>query len=245
MESLLDKVCGQHNWKCFIINLKRATKRREQVSQFLKDIGLQSFEFFEAVDKIDLMKQGEQTLKYNAKINGNHEYGVTACKMSHENLYDYFLDTCKEEYLFVLEDDAGFVLDYSGFGKNPHFQNYRNLEIFMNELSQVPKHIWNSITFGLSYNVSFPFTDNITLTRRTDLTHAMIFNRSACHYMLGVINDRRYYEMPVDHVMSVLRGNNTLVTLSPKETIIDQVNNQESFIWEKVSINQESSNEEK
>jgi len=241
MESLLDKVCGQHNWKCFIINLKRATKRREQISLFLKEIGLQTFEFFEAVDKIDLIKQGEDKLKYNAKINGKHVFGVTACKMSHENLYNHFLNTCKEEYLFILEDDAGFVLDHSGFGKNPEFQNVKNLEIFMNELSQVPKHIWNSITFGLSYNTSFKFTENITLTRRTDLTHAMIFNRSACHYMLGVINDRRYYDMPIDHVTSVLRGNNTLITLSPKETIIDQINNQESFIWEKVSINDENS----
>jgi hypothetical protein len=42
--------------------------------------------------------------------------------------------------------------------------------------------------------------------------------------------------MPIDHVTAVLRGNNVLVTLSPNETIIDQTNNQDSFIWEKIVI---------
>ena len=236
METLMNNVFGKNNWKCFIINLKRATKRRETVTHYLQEIGLESYEFFEAVDKIDLMKQGEEKLKYQAKIRGEHIIGATACKMSHENLYTYFLNNYKEEYLFVLEDDAGFVKDKSGFGKNPEFQNMKNMEIFMNELAKIPKHVYNSVTFGLSYNVSFPFTEHIMITKRTDLTHAMVFNRAGCYYMLGIINDRRYFDMPIDHVTAVLRGNNVLVTLSPNETIIDQTNNQDSFIWEKMDI---------
>lgn len=235
MESLMNKVCGENNWKCLIINLTRATKRREQIQKFLEEqIGLKSYDFFEAVDKIDLMKQGEDSLKYKAEINGKHIIGQTACKMSHEYLYKHFLNNYNQEYLFILEDDAGFSSDRSGFGKNPEFQNMKNLEIFMEELAKVPKHLWNSLTFGISYNTSFPFTDNIYLTKRTDLTHAMVFNRSACHYMLGIIDDKRYYYMPIDHVTNVLRANNMLVTLSPKQTIIDQIDNQGSFIWEKI-----------
>lgn len=236
MESLMNQVCGQGNWKCFIINLKRATKRRESVSLFCKEIGLESYEFYEAVDKIDLMRQGEDSLKYKAEINGKHIIGQTACRMSHENLYKHFLNNYKEEYLFVLEDDAGFVTDNSGFGKNPEFQNMKNLTSFMNELANIPKHLWNSLTFGLSYNVSFPLTNHVRITKKTDLTHAMVLDRSACYYLLGTIEDKRYFYMPIDHITNVPRSNNSLITLSPRETIIDQTDNKNSFIWEKVSI---------
>lgn len=242
MNQLLDELCGENNWKCFVIHLERAKERKDTILSFAEHIGL-SFEFFEAIDKLSLQPTPDSPINapYLVRLGGIGKdimVGAIACRMSHHYLMKYFLEKCKEEYILVLEDDAGFIqVPTDGYGKNMEFQNRKNLEIFMTDVKKyIDPSLWNCIQFGFSYEHRRPIqgVQNIDQIIKSDLTHALLFRRYACNYMVGLCEDKRpHIEVKAyDHLMSYASQSGMLTIIGPKQTLIDQVmTGTTSYIW--------------
>jgi hypothetical protein len=224
MNNLLDKVCGKDNWVAYCINLERAKDRKEMFESFAKHIDL-SFTFFTAVDKLDLQPPYE----YDTQVANKFCIGALACRLSHRNLLKHFLQNHTEEYLFVFEDDAGFSpSDSIGFGKNSKYQTKENLFQFLSDVSNTKNIPWDSIFFALSYAHTFPIHKNIVRVLKTDLAHAMLFNRKASTLLMSLHEDQRLTTKTADFLTAILQKNT--FAIAPPQTLIDQ-GDSKSYIW--------------
>lgn len=224
MNSLLDSVCGRDNWVAYCINLKRATERRISFEKFCNDIDL-SCNFFEATDKLDMNNT------YEVIIQGKYSPGATACKLSHERLLQHFIkEHPSHQFLFIFEDDAGFSpSDSIGFGKNSSYQTKETLFRFMNDVSN-SNIDWDCVHFGYYYPQLIPIHSNICKVLRSDLTHAMLFNRKTCENLLRLISFPDTFSWPIDFITQVMRRKEIMKTIGPTQTLIDQIDTM-SFIW--------------
>lgn len=92
--------------KIFVINLKRAEKRREYIKAHLGSLGL-DYEIIDAVDYLELTPTDYETLTdQQAVINNPYlSKGSIACSLSHLKIYKRMVDDSIDMSL-VLEDDA-------------------------------------------------------------------------------------------------------------------------------------------
>ena len=100
--------------KIFIVSLKDATQRRQNITKRMKDLGL-SFEFFDAVDgRNGLSECYEPMIDYNAikRRLGGMSGGEIACALSHALLYKKIVDENINSTI-ILEDDVILSDDFS------------------------------------------------------------------------------------------------------------------------------------
>lgn len=107
-----------------ILNLKRRPDRRKNMEDKLKDIGVNNYEFIDAVDGQIL--QPNPDLKYFFRNNDfGYRRGMMGCALSHYNLLKQLIKDPFNDYYLIMEDDATFC---SNFGEkinnlSSHFKN--------------------------------------------------------------------------------------------------------------------------
>ena len=106
-----------NNFKVYVINLKKETKRRENIINELKKQNLIDFEIIEAIngEKIEKSNLDQLISKNNKFINPTNTHmnvPEICCALSHINVYKKFLQTDKE-YALIFEDDAVFLDEFS------------------------------------------------------------------------------------------------------------------------------------
>ena len=86
------------NFKIYVINLKRETKRRKNIIEELKKQNIQNFEIIDAIDgekinKSDLDLLISKNNKFINPINTNMNAAEICCSLSHIKVYKKFIET--------------------------------------------------------------------------------------------------------------------------------------------------------
>lgn len=208
----LDKLCGVNNWRAYCINLDIAAERKDTFSTWCKKVGL-TCEFWKATDKNALVEEDYKICDVivNEKFKSP---GATACRLSHQRLMQYLLDTYPDvQYFFIFEDDAGFIGDKT-----------QQLFRFMNDLCLVDVN-WDSILFG--YHITghkkiIRLSETINNVLSSHLAHATIYKRSSIEAILFLSRQPETFKYPIDWITDIMRSVKS-VTLGPTQSIIDQV----------------------
>jgi GR25 family glycosyltransferase involved in LPS biosynthesis len=222
-DTWLNRNCGQGKWKAYCISLKRCTERRNNFTVWANDVGL-TFDFFDAIDKKNLT---QDILDSNGIIVGKEiSSGATACRFSHEALYDLALKD-GAEYIFILEDDAGFV-----------HSTKEDLEEFLKALEKSKSKLRPSmIQFGFhtatktQYNLFYKsISDLIYKYDYADQTHAILYTSKTISMLYDLCKNKKHIRKPIDAIINVFQINNMGLCLGPSSSLIEQVDSV-SYIW--------------
>ena len=217
----LNRYCGRYKWKAYCISLKRCTERRNNFTEWANNVGL-SFEFFDAIDKNNLT---EETLDSKGVIVGKETIpGATACRLSHEAIYDIALKD-GTDYVFILEDDAGFVKSTKA-----------DLEEFLKALEQ-SKLKSSMVQFGfhtctkVQYNLlNRSVNPLIYKYEYADQAHAILYRSKAISMLRELCLAKQHLRKPIDAIINVFQINKMGACLGPCESVIEQVDSI-SYIW--------------
>jgi len=106
-----------NNFKVYVINLKRDTKRLENIKNELKKQNIYNFEIIQGIDgkKIKNYQLNNLISKNNKFINPqntNMNASEICCSLSHIKVYKKFLKT-NYNYALIIEDDAIFIRNFT------------------------------------------------------------------------------------------------------------------------------------
>jgi GR25 family glycosyltransferase involved in LPS biosynthesis len=214
MDTFLDKFCGKDKWQAYCISLQRCTERRANFEAWAKHVEL-TFTFFDAIDKRDL--------KEAVCLVGNEpSLGATACRLSHEALYEEASKTNKE-WILIFEDDAGFKKS-----------NKTNLCKFLDALSSSRLRP-QMVQFGyhtaekLMMNLIWKSIDPILYKyEAADQTHAILYKKKTINDLMGLCATEVHKKKPIDAVLNVWQRKNSCI--GPETSVIEQVD-PISYIW--------------
>ena len=169
-----------NNFKVYVINLKKETKRRENIINELKKQNLIDFEIIEAIngEKIEKSNLDQLISKNNKFINPTNTHmnvPEICCALSHINVYKKFLQTDKE-YALIFEDDAVFLDEFSEKLQNFVLKNfkYKKQIILLSEL-------WQFFKKPLDVEDDYEIVD----VRNAVLAHAYFINREAAKSLIA------------------------------------------------------------
>jgi hypothetical protein len=208
MDALLTSFC-KAPWKAYCISLPRCTERRERFTQWAEENGLR-FSFWDAVDKRDL--------SYATVLSGNQmSMGATACRQSHEALWEHCLQDNETKYFFLLEDDAGFCS-----------KSLEDLKGFLEGVAKTGK-TWSALQFGFG---TMTGADLHLMSRRIppgifqvdfcDQTHAILYSRKAIEHMLELSRNPQFQTRPSDGLLLTFVQKKKGLVLAPASSIIEQ-----------------------
>ena len=170
----------QNNFKIYVINLKRETKRRENIIIELKKQKLKNFEIIDAVDgeKIEKCEIDKLISKNKKFINPTNTYmnvPEICCALSHINVYKKFIKT-NFDYALIFEDDAVFLDEFSEKLQNFVLKNfkYKKQIILLSEL-------WQFFKKPLDVEDDYEIVD----VRNAVLAHAYFINREAAKSLIS------------------------------------------------------------
>ena len=169
-----------NNFKIYIINLKRETKRRENIIKELKKQNLLDFEIIDAIDG-DKIKKSEldhlisKNNKFINPINTNMNTPEICCALSHIKVYKRFIQA-NSDYALIFEDDAVFLNDFSEKLQKFIIRNfkYKKQIILLSEL-------WQFFKKPLDIENEYEIVD----VRNAVLTHAYFINKEAAKSLIS------------------------------------------------------------
>lgn len=233
MDAVLNTFCQGKPWKAYCISLQSCIERRQKFTTWAESIGL-TFTFFDAIDKKDLTVT---TLKERGiEISwGKVSPGATACRMSHEALWNYVLTREPQlEYVFILEDDAGFVR-----------ANQTILEAYIQAI-QASKPDWSILQFGFGSMTGFELhlfqrrvPAGIYRADSTDQTHCLFYKRKAIEDIYALSQEEKYQKRTADGLLLAFIQRKKGHIVVPKTSIIEQTDTQ-SYIGAGVGTTQPS-----
>ena len=95
------------NYTIKIINLNKRTDRREKMKTKLKNLHINKYDFFEAIDGKELTPTPELLSLF--KMNDfNYKKGVMGCALSHIHLWNNLINDKDNDFYVILEDDIVF-----------------------------------------------------------------------------------------------------------------------------------------
>lgn len=209
MDELLSHFC-RAPWKAYCISLPRCLERRERFTKWATDNGL-TFTFWDAVEK--------QTLSHPTVISGNQlSLGATACRLSHEALWNHCLTQEKPiQYFFILEDDAGFKQ-----------KSLEDLKRFLEGISKISKP-WSILQFGFGtmtgselHLLSKRVPPGIFQADFCDQTHAILYTRQAIEDMLNLSQNPAYQTRPSDGLLLTYVQKKKGNVYAPRTSILEQ-----------------------
>lgn len=98
----------------YIVNLKRRKDRRENMERQLKLSGIDSYEFFEAVDGKELNASSELFSLFE-RNDFNYKKGVIGAALSHIHLWNKLINDTENEFYIILEDDIVFCDNFKKY----------------------------------------------------------------------------------------------------------------------------------
>ena len=102
------------NYTIKIINLNKRTDRREKMKTKLKNLYINKYDFFEAVDGKELTPTPELLSLF--KMNDfNYKKGVMGCALSHIHLWNNLINDKDNDFYVILEDDIVFSNNFKIF----------------------------------------------------------------------------------------------------------------------------------
>ncbi len=129
-----------NNFKIYIINLKRDTKRLRSITNELKKQKITNFEIIEGIDgkkikKDELNRSISKNNKFINPLNTNMNAPEICCSLSHIKVYKNFVKS-NFNYALILEDDAVFVNKFTRSLQRFVIKNfiYEKQIIFLSEL---------------------------------------------------------------------------------------------------------------
>jgi GR25 family glycosyltransferase involved in LPS biosynthesis len=183
--NILNEISVQENntskkYPIHIINLKKRQDRKEKIEQQLQLSGIDSYEFFEAINGKDLSPSSELFALFE-RNDFNYKKGVIGCALSHIHLWNKLINDTENEFYVILEDDIVFCDNFK-----KHLGAATNLFI-----EQKIEHL----ALG-EYNTSkvFPTDDfkievySKDLYKEWNLTFAYIISKDAAKKAINYIN---------------------------------------------------------
>ncbi len=169
-----------NNFKIYVINLKRETKRRENIIRELKKQNLLEFEIIDAIDGEEIKKSDLDLLiskndKFINPINTNMNAPEICCSLSHVKVYKKFVET-NLDYALIFEDDAVFLNDFTENLQKFIIRNfkYKKQIISLGEL-------WQFYKKPLDKENEY----EIVNVRNAVLAHAYFINREAAKSLIS------------------------------------------------------------
>ena len=168
------------NCKIYVINLRRETKRRENIINELKRQKIVDFEIIDAVDGNEINRNELNRLisknnRFINPINTNMNSAEICCSLSHIKVYKKFLET-NINYALIFEDDAVFLNDFSDNLQNFIIKNFKFKKqiILLSEL-------WQFYKKPLDTQNNY----EIVNVRNAVLTHSYFINREAAKSLIA------------------------------------------------------------
>ena len=162
--------------KIFIVSLKDATQRRQNITKRMKDLGL-SFEFFDAVDgRNGLSECYEPMIDRNAikRRLGGMSGGEIACALSHALLYKKIVDENINNTI-ILEDDVILSDDFSVMVTQELCEKSGKDFIFLYHLF-ARAMVWGKVPFFNKYSL-------VKLARTPNSTAGYYLNNYMANYL--------------------------------------------------------------
>ena len=209
MDDYLSNFC-KAPWKAYCISLPRCLERRERFTQWAQENALR-FTFWDAIDK--------QTLSHPTVLSANQlSLGATACRLSHEALWQHCLLQDKTvQYFFILEDDAGFKQ-----------KSLEDLKRFLEGITKITKP-WSILQFGFGtmtgsevHLMSKRVPPGIFQVDFCDQTHAILYTRQAIQDMLDLSQNPAYQTRPSDGLLLTYVQKKKGNVYAPATSIIEQ-----------------------
>ena len=214
MEEFLDGFCGKNKWSSYCISLERCTERRSKFTEWAASINL-PFTFFDAIDKNNLEEA-------TCIVGKDPSIGATACRKSHEALYERILQEDKD-WIIIFEDDAGFK--ESSKEKLYHFLDKLVKSKLRPQMIQFGYHTSLKLMMNLIWKSIDPC---IYKYESADQCHAILYRRKTIEDLLKLCKDEKHKGRPIDAIINLWQNKNSCV--GPEKSVIEQVD-PISYIW--------------
>lgn len=173
--------------KIVIINLKHNKKRLENITNNLKNLGINNYHLFGAIYGKNLSKQ---EIKNNTTFIGRNflcNYGMIGCAMSHLKIWKEFLNS-KDKLILISEDDV----EYN-----------KNFPDFLNHIYDIYDKIrFDILNLNTSVGIFSSFNDSIFIDKYEfnkpvfPLTMASyIISKTGARRLLNIITDKINYHI--------------------------------------------------
>ncbi len=214
MDALLNATL-KSPWKAYCISLPRCKERRKNFTEWAKEHSL-SFTFWDAFDKQEMTDQVFQ--EKGVLVANAYSKGATACRISHESLWNHIVRNEPSLQTIVLfEDDAGF-----------RSKNLTHLKDFLEGVRKLPPWSILQLGFGTMTGSDLRLLSprnppDIFQTDFCDQTHAMIYTRKALQAMLELSKQDKYKTRPSDGLLLAFIQKRLGIVYAPRTSILEQV----------------------
>lgn len=206
----------QGPWKAYCISLPRCLDRRREFSKWADEIGL-SFSFWDAFDKADMTSEQFEAKK--VIVGDQFSKGATACRMSHESLWQHILSKdIQYKTILIFEDDAGFKS-----------KRLEDLKKFLRNSKKFPKP-WSILQLGFGtmtgadiHLLSSRNPPDVFQVDFCDQTHAMVYKKDAIQKMLELSQLPNYKTRPSDGLLLAFIQKRLGIVYAPRHSIVEQV----------------------
>ena len=169
-----------NNFKIYVINLKRETKRKENIINELRKQNIVDFEVIDAIDGEEIKKSELDLLisksnKFINPINTFMNAPEICCALSHIKVYKKFIET-NMDYALIFEDDAIFLNNFSEKLKKFILKNFKYEKQIM-----LLTELWQFFKKPLDIENEYEIVD----VRNAVLTHAYFINREAAKSLIS------------------------------------------------------------
>ena len=235
MDEALDQWLGRNNYEVWCISLKRAVRRRDTFRKWANEIGL-TFRFWDATDYLEMPDTYFKTYCDVHLASGKRVTGASACRISITKCLESFVQMTNKGYVFVLEDDAGFVPDGKKSGSSGTDLSYKeNLIEFVRQccaFTNAREYGWQQVWFGYydgdveHHTMIDPVYPLVCRSLGTCSTHSMLFQRGTVeNVLLPLLRDPRNRREPIDSITKWIMSHFSR-TLIPPRTIICQTDDE-------------------
>lgn len=100
-----------------IINLNRRSDRKKSMIQKLNEMGINNYDFFEAIDG-NLLEPSVFIKNLFKNNDFNYRRGIVGCALSHYQLWQNLINDENYSYYIILEDDVEFVPKFNEYLDN-------------------------------------------------------------------------------------------------------------------------------
>jgi GR25 family glycosyltransferase involved in LPS biosynthesis len=206
----------QSPWKAYCISLPRCEQRRETFRSWAAENGL-TFTFWDGCDKQTLPQDYYEQKK--VLVGNNFSKGATACRISHESLWNHILlNDTQYKTILIFEDDAGF-----------QSKSLSDLQTFLKGVSKLSKP-WSALQLGFGtmtgsdlHLLSARNPEHIFKVDFCDQTHAVIYTREAIQGMVILSGMKKYKTCPSDGLLLAYIQRKMGIVYAPRTSIVEQV----------------------
>ena len=203
-------------WKAYCISLPRCQQRRDTFAKWAAENTL-PFTFWDACDKQTLSQEVYETKK--VLVADHYSKGATACRISHESLWNHILlNDQMYKTIVIFEDDAGF-----------RSKSLRDLAEFLQGVSRLSKP-WSILQLGFGtmtgsdvHLLSARNPHDIFQVDFCDQTHAMIYTKDAIQHMVTLSTMKKYETRPSDGLLLAFIQRKMGIVYAPRTSIVEQV----------------------